>query len=126
MRVETMQPYSNNVVSVPELLRRVHEELMGLEQAMESLHPLVDLITTKIGSKDPNHLKAMQGIDHMEQMLTGIAGFLRHVSHEASDTWQVDTGHAVSQITLGDLAKRLKAQADAMKSEDNGDLEMFG
>lgn len=116
----------NNVLSMPELLRRVHQELMGLEQSMESLHPLVDLITAKVGSKDPNHLKAMQGIDHMEQMLTGLAGFLRHVSHEASDNWHVDTGHAVSQITLGDLAKRLRSQMDAMQAETDGDLEMFG
>lgn len=121
-----MQSERDNVLSVPELLRRVHQELMALEQSMESLHPLVDLITAKVGSKDPNHLKAMQGIDHMEQMLTGLAGFLHHVSHEACDSWQVDTGHAVSQVTLGDLARRLRAQADAMRSDADGDLEMFG
>lgn len=99
---------------------------MELEQAMESLHPLVDLITAKVGSKDPSHLKAMQGIDHMEQMLTGLAHFLRNVSHEASDEWHVDTANAVSQITLGDLAKRLRRIADQARVETDGDLEMFG
>ncbi len=117
---------SEHMVPVPEVLRRVHQELMALEQAMESLHPLVDLITAKVGSKDPNHLKAMQGIDHMEQMLTGLANFLGHISEVASDDWRVDTQFAVSQITLGDLARRLRQQADAMRDDPDGELEMFG
>jgi hypothetical protein len=121
-----MSSETDTILSMPELLRRVHQELMALEESMESLHPLVDLITTKVGSKDPHHLKAMQGIDHMEQMLTGLAGFLQHVSLQASDNWHVDAGHAVSQITLGDLARRLRAQADAMREDSDGDLEMFG
>ena len=115
----------DHVVSVPEVLRRVHEELVDLEQAMEALHPLVDLITTKVGSKDPQHLKAMQGIDHMEQMLMGLATFLNNLSHEASHDWHLDTAHAVSQITLGDLARRLRRQDEA-KEDTDGDLEMFG
>lgn len=120
-----MNSQSDVVISVPEMLRRVHQELMELEQAMETLHPLVDLITAKVGSKDPNHLKAIQGIDHMEQMLTGLANFLRNVSDAASDEWHVDAAHAMSQITLGDLAKRLRLQAD-VREESDGDLEMFG
>lgn len=113
-------------LSVPELLRRVHEELMDLEASMETLHPLVDLVATKVGSKDPNHLRAMQGIDHMEQILTGLAGFLRNVSQETSEQWEVDAGGAVNKITLGDLAKRLRQQAHAPKEDVDGDLEMFG
>jgi hypothetical protein len=120
-----MSSDSDLVVSVPEVLRRVHQELIELEQAMESLHPLVDLITNKVGSKDPQHLKAMQGIDHMEQMLTGLASFLNNLSSEASAEWHLDTAHAVSQITLGELAKRLRRQDD-VSQETDGDLEMFG
>jgi len=120
-----MEQQPDHVVSVPEVLRRVHQELMELEQAMEALHPLVDLITAKVGSKDPQHLKAMQGIDHMEQMLMGLASFLNNLSHEASADWHLDTAHAVSQITLGDLARRLR-RLEEVKQETDGDLEMFG
>lgn len=115
----------DHVVSVPEVLRRVHEELVELEKAMETLHPLVDLVTSRVGSKDPEHLKAMQGIDHMEQMLLGLATYLSSLSQEAPHDWHLDTAHAVSQITLGDLARRLKRQ-DAAKEDTDGDLEMFG
>lgn len=115
----------DHVVSVPEVLRRVHEELVELEQAMEALHPLVDLITAKVGSKDPEHLKAMQGIDHMEQMLLGLATYLGSLSQEAPQEWHLDTAHAVSKITLGDLARRLRRQDEA-KEESDGELEMFG
>jgi len=116
---------NEHVVSVPEVLRRVHEELVELEKAMETLHPLVDLVTSKVGSKDPQHLKAMQGIDHMEQMLMGLATYLNSLSHEAPQDWHLDTSAAVSRITLGDLARRLRRQDDA-KEETDGDLEMFG
>ena len=50
--------------------------------------------------------QAMQGIDHMEQMLMGLATYLNSLSNEASHDWHVDTAAAVSQITLGDLARR--------------------
>jgi hypothetical protein len=115
----------DHVVSVPEVLRRVHEELVDLERAMETLHPLVDLVTSKVGSKDPQHLKAMQGIDHMEQMLMGLATYLSSLSEEAPQEWHIDTANAVSQITLGDLARRLRRQDEA-KEDTDGDLEMFG
>lgn len=115
----------DHVVSVPEVLRRVHEELVDLEKAMESLHPLVELVTSKVGSKDPQHLMAMQGIDHMEQMLLGLATYLGSLSHEAPQDWHLDTARAVSQITLGDLARRLRRD-DEVKEEIDGDLEMFG
>ena len=121
-----MTSQADHMLSMPEVLRRVHHELLALEQAMETLHPLVDLITEKVGWKDPNHLKAMQGIDHMEQMLMGLANFLGRISEEASESWHVDTRDAVSLITLGDLARRLRAQADEMREESDGDLEMFG
>lgn len=113
-------------MSVPEILRRVQDELVDLEASMETLHPLVDLISGVNGFKDPNHLRAMQGIDHMEQILVGLASFLRNVSLASSEKWEVDASQAVNQITLGDLARRLRLQAGACKPEVDGDLEMFG
>lgn len=115
-------------MSVPEIMRRVHVELVDLEAAMETLHPLVDLVSKVDGFKDPNHLRAVQGIDHMEQILVGLASFLSNVSDAASDDWQIDAGQAVRTITLGDLARRLRMKhAAALEpAAIDGDLEMFG
>ena len=113
-------------LSVPEILRRVQGELSDLEAAMGALHPLVDLVATQVGSRDPNHMRAMQGIDHVEQILASLAGFLRNVSLQASEAWEVDTGDAMEQITLSDLARRLRLQAAAAAPAVDGHLEMFG
>ena len=114
------------VLTMPEVLRLVNEELQNLETAMESLHPLVNVVASNSGSKDTDQLRAMQNIDHMEQILVGLAGFLRDLSRQASEHWKVDAGSAVANITLGDLAKRLRSEAAHDRSHPEGDVEMFG
>jgi hypothetical protein len=110
---------------VPALLERLGAELADMAAAVNRLHPLAaaqaDKATT---AADPDYLQALQGIDHIEQKLRALAGFLADLTNAASPAWQLDPRPALAALTLSDLATRLAGHT-AHEPNHDGDCELF-
>ncbi|WP_378945756.1 hypothetical protein [Mesorhizobium sp. ANAO-SY3R2] len=137
-----MQPQASqhlNLTPLAALLGRVGAELTDLAAAVEQLHPLVSAhaqqaapATPTAGAPAPKNLtpddiQALQGIDHIEQKLRALAGFLADLAHAATPDWQLDAQPALAAITLSDLASRLAGNTTLTPAQDAaaGDCELF-
>jgi hypothetical protein len=110
---------------VPALLERLSAELADMAQAVNRLHPLAAAQADKATSApDPAYLQALQGIDHIEQKLRALAGFLADLAPAAAPAWQLDPHHALAALTLADLATRLAGHTPPEATND-GDCELF-
>jgi hypothetical protein len=91
--------------------------------AVNGLHPLA-ANATATATPDPDYLQALQGIDHIEQKLCALAGFLADLATTASPDWQLDAHPALAALTLSDLAARLAGDTVHAPRHD-GDCELF-
>ncbi|PSJ50131.1 hypothetical protein, partial [Pseudaminobacter soli (ex Li et al. 2025)] len=111
MSAPASQPSTPALTPAAELLHRVSAELTAMAVDVNRLHPLAAAHTaTAAGSAtapDPDYLQALQGIDHIEQKLRALAGFLAAIAETAPPDWQLDAHQALAAITLADLATRL-------------------
>ena len=77
---------------------------------------------------DLDYMQALQGIDHIEQKLRALAGFLADLARATAPDWRLDAQPALAAITLSDLAARLAGHATLPTAQDaasSGDCEMF-
>lgn len=140
------QPPAPALTPLPDLLARVSAELADIAAATNRLHTLAAARTgdaTGAGAGDGTgdgdgtgygnatagdhaYLQALQSVDHIEQKLRGIAGFLADLAQAAKPDWQIDAQTALAAITLADLAARLKGQPPHPEpAAAAGDYELF-
>lgn len=109
---------------VTDMLGRVSAELQDIAAAVERMHPLVS--AQQAISQDPGYLQALQSIDHIEQKMRCLAGFLTGIAQAAAPGWQIDPRAALAAITLSDLAMRLGGgEPTAQEASSFGDFELF-
>jgi hypothetical protein len=109
---------------VPALLERLSAELADMAADVNRLHPLAAHGNVAATAPDPAYLQALQGLDHIEQKLRALAGFLADLAPTTSPTWQLDPHHALAALTLADLATRLAGHTPPEATND-GDCELF-
>jgi hypothetical protein len=120
MSASASQPSA--LMPVPALLERVSAELKEMAAEVNRLHPLAG--ANAVATPDPDYLQALQGIDHIEQKLRALAGFLAALTPAAAPAWQLDAQKALAALTLSDLATRLAGDTVHEPSRD-GDCELF-
>ncbi|WP_378944795.1 hypothetical protein [Mesorhizobium sp. ANAO-SY3R2] len=135
-----MQPKASHPLSsatpLAALLGRAGAELTDLAAAVEQLHPLVSAHAQQAApatptasapapkNLTPDDIQALQGIDHIEQKLRALAGFLSDLAKTAAPDWQLDAHQALAAITLSDLASRLAGNKTTQDAAA-GDFELF-
>ncbi|MDH6234051.1 hypothetical protein M2281_004665 [Mesorhizobium soli] len=111
---------ASTLTPVPALLARLSTELNDMAAEVNRLYPLAIATATP----DPDYLQALQGIDHIEQKLRALAGFLADLTKAAAPDWQLDAQPALAALTLSDLATRLAGHTPHPAAND-GDCELF-
>jgi|HubBroStandDraft_4_1064222.scaffolds.fasta_scaffold1168934_1 hypothetical protein len=121
-------PDTATTAPVTEILGRVAAELRQAAVLIERLPICTEHFKESMGSEDSHYLRAMQGLDHSSQRLSGLADFLSALADRAPAHWHLDTHLASQVVTLAELAKRLKLTAEAAGESagaSSGDCEFF-
>lgn len=82
-----------------------------------------------VDAGDPGQvILSLQGLDHLMQVIDGLALFLRCVSEQVEPTQQVDPAPAAQLVGLRALAERLRGQEAtpvAQAPDGDEDLHLF-
>ena len=120
---------ANNTAAVTDILGRVAAELRQAALVIDRTPICTEHIKEGMGADDSDYLRAMQGLDHSAQMLSGLADFLSAIADRAPDHWRIDPHPASQVVTLAELASRLSFQVAHAEGEGspetNGDCEFF-
>jgi hypothetical protein len=109
-----------------DILLRIGVELGEAARSVEDLHALVGA-TVKANGANETFLREAQTIDILQQHLSALGGFISELSESLPESWRVESGDAVSKVTLSKLRQRL-AQIRVDESQDQhpaGDCHMF-
>lgn len=126
-----MPPHASARPALPvaDLLGRVSAELADIAAGVDRLHALAAAQDATTAAPGHAYRQALQSVDHIEQKLRGLAGFLADLAQTAAPDWQLDAQTALAAITLSDLAARLQGnppQAPAQQQpQPSGDCEFF-
>lgn len=103
--METGELLSN----LSEILKGVSSDLVAIEKVLaESNHP---------------HLKLLQGMDVLDQVILNLAAFMRHTSHSCQCQCEVEVVDPLSQVTLAHLREQiLGVSMDANGKSDGVDF----
>lgn len=109
------------------MLGRVSVELNDIAAQVERLHPLVSAQSGQLVAGDPHYAQALQSLDHIEQKLRCLVGYLDDLGAAAAPSWRLNPHAALAAITLSDLASRLAGQnSEPLRSAPPpGDFELF-
>ncbi|WP_312598705.1 hypothetical protein [Brevundimonas sp.] len=106
-----------------DLLAAVADELMLARQGVDGIETLVsDLVRRAPPDERSNALTQAQALDALTQQIEALSGVLRRLSGGASPS------DAVSQVSLADMAGRLRPPAGRnrpISGADAGDLMLF-
>lgn len=127
-----MQPQASanpHSALLADLLGRAGAELGDLAAAVEQLHPLAAALASNAPATAqdglaPDHVRALQGLDHIEQKLRALAGFLSDLARATDPDWRLDPRQALAAITLSDLASRLAGNTTPHNAP-SGECELF-
>jgi hypothetical protein len=124
-----LEPAASRTAPVTDILGRVAEELRQAALVIDRTPVCTEHVKDGIGGEESEYVRAMQGLDHSAQMLSGLADFLSALADRAPAHWRIDPHPASQVVTLAELASRLSFQVARARGEDdggsNGDCEFF-
>jgi hypothetical protein len=124
-----MDTDSAMTASVTEILGHVADELRQAAALIDKTPVCTEHFMEGIGSQDSIYMRAMQGLDHSAQWLSGLADFLSALAESAPSHWHLDPHSASQVVTLAGLASRLRFRAEHPENgkagATDGDCEFF-
>jgi prophage DNA circulation protein len=117
-----------NSVSLTKVFQQISAEMNFIAKAVSVVEATVCNIMAANKTTDESIIHDLQNIDAISQSLLALANFSQKLSNSVSTNWLVDTTIATRDVSLADLAKRLKCQqsvssADSLKT--SGEWEAF-
>lgn len=113
------------VEPISEILGRVGQELNGLAGELSRVQGLISPLVFKVSSLEPEFLKEIQAIDHIEQKLVCLSRFLTALGPLTEGHWVLDFSEASQVITLSELSRRMHTPVADQLPPPSGDCELF-
>lgn len=110
---------------VSSVLSRIAYELHSLADATDEFHHLA-FGGERASLDDADFVRATQSIDLTQQILANLSQFVECLAMAAPEDWDLDTGPALTLVTLGDLRQRLSETAEnEADRQEAGDADLF-
>lgn len=116
------------VTPVPELLDRAAVEMFELSNVVSDVEVLIGNLIVAGAFGSSSSLYELQKLDRLRQSIEGIAQFLNGIGRSSADGWTVDIERACENVTLAELAQRLKGDQPTIGSDAAdglGEIELF-
>jgi hypothetical protein len=124
MKVKAMTQSAPGPVSLQLVFARLGAECTDLAGLAERLQAVLAPAMLGLADDADCHRHA-QSLDLFAQRLAGIATILETLRGQVPSAWQTDVEAALRDVTLSELATRLRGGAAAMAPCDAGVLELF-
>ncbi len=111
-------------VSLQLVFARLGAECADLAELAERLQSVLAPALLRLADDADCH-RNVQSLDLFAQRLAGIATILDALEGQVPATWQADVEGALRDVTLSELAMRLRGEPEAEASYEAGALELF-
>jgi hypothetical protein len=99
------------------LLDFVQQELDRLAVISDRLQGQIGDLLISGGDDLPDDIYQVQDIDRVSQTIHDLARFLKTVALQAHPEWRIDATHAAENLTMSELALRLRGEEDNSPKE---------
>ena len=111
-------------VSLQLVFARLGAECADLAELAERLQSVLAPALLRLADDADCH-RNVQSLDLFAQRLAGIATILDALEGQVPATWQADVEAALQDVTLSELAMRLRGEPEGEASYEAGALELF-
>ena len=109
-------------------LFRASEQLRQTVAMVEDLENVLGRAVSRAGGAEPDQMFELQKLDHISQIILGVADFLEALGEGLPPHWRVDAHKASRRVLLAELGKRLGSPESAEaqpESPNSAECEMF-
>ena len=124
MENQRLEDLHSKDASFGKLLGTLGDEFAEIACFAEQLQTVLSPALLSV-AHDPDSHKNVQMLDILSQRLNAMSEFVSLLGRSVPDTWRINSGLALSAVTLSDLAMRLQGYKPFSESDDAGCLEMF-
>jgi len=112
-------------VSVASALGRTTHEIRRAAAVLVEIEHAIGNAITGSSEWDREHLREIQMLDHVQQTLDGLSGFLDALRVGLSEEWVVDAKGAARSVNMSDLSARLRGDDSAKGDEPKSSEDVY-
>lgn len=111
--------------SLTEILAALGEEFLALGQFTEQFQTSLSPALLRVAN-DPECHRNVQTLDLLSQRLAALSAYVLTIGRSVPDDWRINSQAALHNISLADLAYRLRGTPVPQQEElQSGSLELF-